>query len=74
MSDIGDYEKAKSEKITFGSCVTLSLFEFAECFISSDGFLSSKLTLKDFSRPIGSRNYDYHNSVFKILPPIDYKI
>lgn len=49
-------EKAKSEKITFGSCISINLAEFSSCYIQSDGFLSSKLALKDFNSAVGSRN------------------
>ncbi|KAL4447069.1 hypothetical protein ABPG74_013921 [Tetrahymena malaccensis] len=66
-------ESFKSVKITFGSCLTLSLADMQHCFVQSDGFLQSKLELKNFKRAIGNRQHDFQNCVFKILPPIDNK-
>lgn len=56
----------KNKRVTFGSCISLSLEHNSDCFISSEGFIDPKLYVKrfDLRNPKGS----FFSSVFRILP------
>lgn len=56
----------KSDPITFGSCITISLSNFNTSFITSEGFMNSLLYIKKFDEKSPSHNFAF--SVFRILP------
>jgi len=60
----------KVESLTFGSCISLSLENYDNCYLSSEGFINTKLQIKklDSTNP----NNDFNFSVFRILPFSNY--
>ncbi|EGR33561.1 MIR domain protein [Ichthyophthirius multifiliis] len=69
---IQDQKFGKNIQITYGCCITLNLADYQNYYIQSDGFLQSKLSLKNYSQPLGNKFVDFRNCVFKILPPLDH--
>lgn len=57
---------SKSEPITFGSCISISLSGANSAFVTSEGFINSKLYVKKFDENNPSHNFAC--SVFRILP------
>ena len=57
---------AKADPITFGSCIAISLANFNSSYITSEGFMNSRLYVKKFHEKKQSQNFAF--SVFRILP------
>ncbi|KAL4511687.1 hypothetical protein ABPG72_012532 [Tetrahymena utriculariae] len=60
-------------QVQYGSLITISLAEYTDCYIYSDGFSSKTIKLKEFKSACGQRDLDFFNSVFMILPTMEYK-
>ena len=60
----------KLEPLTFGSIITLSLDEFPNYYLYSEGFLTHNIKLKKFdpTELVGKKDHDYSLCTFKILP------
>ncbi|EGR30657.1 MIR domain protein [Ichthyophthirius multifiliis] len=58
--------------ITYGSCISLNLGQHQECYLQSDGFLKSILTIENFTILIGNKFKDFNNTIFKLVPPVEF--
>jgi len=56
----------KAVPITFGSCISISLENYTNLYLSSEGFVNYKLYVEKFDQTLASHNFV--TSVFKILP------
>ena len=56
----------KAVPITFGSCISISLENYKNVYLSSEGFVNHKLYVEKFDQTVSSHNFV--TSVFKILP------
>jgi len=56
----------KAVPITFGSCISISLDNNPNLYLSSEGFVDSRLYVEKYDQTVSSQNFS--TSVFKILP------
>lgn len=54
----------KVSQISYGSSITISIAEYPNCHIYSDGFSSKTIKIKEFKYAQGSRDLDFFNTVF----------
>lgn len=62
-----------SDPITYNSLISLSLAKFAQVFMYTDGFMSNDFQLTAFNILHGNLFHDFQNSVFRIIPVLNYK-
>ena len=56
----------KAVPITFGSCISISLDNNPNLYLSSEGFVNSRLFVEKYDQTVASHNFG--TSVFKIMP------
>lgn len=56
----------KAIPITFGSCITISLDNYSDLYLSTEGFVNSRLHVEKFDQTTSSNNFV--SSVFRVLP------
>jgi len=60
----------KVEPLTFGSCLSISLENHPDCYLSSQGFINTILQIKKLDSTNPNNNFNF--SVFRILPFSNY--